>query len=302
MSNLSQLVYLNLYFNSISGTIPPETSKLSQLEYLRLSSNSISGTIPAQLGDISGLQYLFLTDNQVAYPRSSKARDEYNLATGVCRGAGSATCFGVPPQSCSAFADAQLSVTDPNECVVCDDKTAGLILVSVCIFVGIVALAAFVRFIVRNPTALKRWVSTAAILFNHAQTASIIASMRLDWPRSLLAITSTLKLDLLMLPSASCLVGEGDGTSFGLYATSAASVMLLVLLAPILARHAALCRRRLDIADSAELVLSLIYSLLFTFGRGLVLKFVAYTAEVKYILVYSLLTVPPSASWAVGSI
>ena len=95
----------------------------------------------------------------------------------------------MPPDSCSAFADALLSVTDPNECVVCDNQTAGLV-VGVCILVGIIALAAFVRLVVRNPLALKRWVSTAAILFNHAQTASIVASMRLDWPRSLLAIAS----------------------------------------------------------------------------------------------------------------
>ena len=56
-------------------------------------------------------------------------------------------------------------------------------------------------------------------------------------------------------------------------------LILLLLLAPILVRHVALCRRRLDIADTAELVLSLIYSLLFTFGWSLVLEFVAYAVD-----------------------
>ena len=172
----------------------------------------------------------------------------------------------------------QLSLADPNKCVVCDDQTAGLVLVGVCILIGIVALAAFVRLVVRHPAALKRWVSTAAILINHAQTASIIASMRLEWPRSLVAIASALKLNMLMLPSASCFVG-GEDSPFDTYAVSASSAILLLLLAPILVRHVALCRRRLDIADTAELVLSLIYSLLFTFGWSLVLEVVAYAVD-----------------------
>ena len=279
LGDISGLGELRLYNNRLSGTIPADTGKLSQLTWLYLYNNRLSGTVPAQLGDISGLSELDMSDNQLAYPRSSEERDEYNRAMRICRGAGSATCLGVPPDGCSAFADVKLSVTDPNKCVLCDDQTAGLVLVGVCILIGIVALAAFVCFIVRHPAALKRWVSTAAILINHAQTASILASMRLDWPRSLLAIASALKLNLLMLPSAGCFVGGEDGSSFEQYAIYASSAMLLLLLAPILTRHVALCRRRLDIADTAELVLSLIYSLLFTFGWSLVLDYLAYAPD-----------------------
>ena len=276
LGDIAQLQELWLYGNSISGTIPAEMGKLSQLERLNLFSNSISGTIPSQLASLASLEVLDVGNNRLAYPRSSEARVDYDLATRICRGAGSVESVGVPPDSCSAFADAQLSVTDPNECVVCDNQTASLIVVGVCILVGIIALAAFVRFVVRNPWALKRLVSTAAILFNHAQTASIVASMRLEWPRSLIAITSALKLDLLMLPSASCLVGGGDESAFDYHALCASSAMLVSLLAPLLVKYVALCCRRLAIADTAELVLSLIYSLLFTFAWSLVLELVAY--------------------------
>ena len=59
--DISQLWYLRLDGNSISGTIPPQTSKLSQLEYLYLpqtldlSHNSISGTIPPDTSKLSPL-------------------------------------------------------------------------------------------------------------------------------------------------------------------------------------------------------------------------------------------------------
>mmetsp|Transcript_44774 Transcript_44774/g.145479 ORF Transcript_44774/g.145479 Transcript_44774/m.145479 type:complete len:727 (+) Transcript_44774:1862-4042(+) len=100
--------------------------------------------------------------------------------------------------------------------------------------------------------------------------------MRLEWPLSLLAIASPLKLDLLMLPSANCLIGAEDNSVFEAYTVYASSAVLVLLLAPLLVKYFALCRRRLAIADTAELLLSLIYSLLFTFAWSIVLELVPY--------------------------
>ena len=276
LGDISGLRRLKLDNNRLSGTIPTQLGDISGLKKLVLGNNRLSGTIPAQLGDISGLRFLYLSNNQLAYPRSSSARTEYDTATRICRSGARTDCRGIPPVGCSAFADAQLFVADPNECVVCDNVTVDLVVVSLCILVGVSALAVFIRFVIRNPAALKlkRWVSSAAILINHAQTASIIASMRLEWPRSLRVITAALQLDLIMLPSASCLFGKGS--RFERYALYASSAVLALLLSPLLVKRVALCCRRLAIADTAELMLSLVYSLLFTFAWSLVLEFVAY--------------------------
>ena len=59
-----------------------------------------------------------------------------------------------------------------------------------------------IRLAVQDPSSLKRWVSTATILVNHAQTVSIIASLRLEWPNSLIELASALRLEM---PHASCL-------------------------------------------------------------------------------------------------
>ena len=118
---------------------------------------------------VSTLTLLDLRGNGLAYPSSSGARTEYAFATRICRGGASATCLGVPPEGCSAFANARPSVADPNECVLCDNLTAGLVF-GICVVVaGVAALAVFIRIIIRHPKALKRWVSTATILINHAQ-------------------------------------------------------------------------------------------------------------------------------------
>ena len=264
---------LDLPGYGLSGTIPPELGSNAQLTRIDLSSNRLSGSLPAQLGNLVSLASLDLRGNLLSYPRSNAARAEYDLATRNCRGLGT-NCLGIPPDSCSAFANAIPSVTDPNDCVVCDDSITGLIIIGVCVIAGVIALALFVRFVIRYPLAMKRWVSSAAILINHAQMASIVASMRLDWPYSLRAIASALRFDLLIFPSASCLLKA----SFKAYVLSASSGVLVLLLTPIFVKSTAIQCRRFAIADTAELVLSIIYSLFFTFAFGLVLKYVVYVA------------------------
>jgi len=54
---------------------------------LDLSSRGLTGSIPAELADLRrqlpGLRTLDLRDNQLAYPRTSEARVEYDLATRI---------------------------------------------------------------------------------------------------------------------------------------------------------------------------------------------------------------------------
>ena len=65
LSNLSELIHLDLNGNELSGSIPSELGNLSNLNYLRLNSNQLTGNIPAELGNLSNLNYLILNSNQL---------------------------------------------------------------------------------------------------------------------------------------------------------------------------------------------------------------------------------------------
>merc|ERR1712194_640793 len=54
---------LNLFSNSLKGTIPPEVGILTAVTYLRLQSNSLSGTISPELSRLTAVTYLYLTSN-----------------------------------------------------------------------------------------------------------------------------------------------------------------------------------------------------------------------------------------------
>lgn len=59
--------YVDMYWNRISGTVPPKLSHLHALSRLALSNNTISGTIPTQLGRLTSLQsFLDLFGNRIS--------------------------------------------------------------------------------------------------------------------------------------------------------------------------------------------------------------------------------------------
>ncbi|KAJ8541534.1 hypothetical protein K7X08_002350 [Anisodus acutangulus] len=68
----SSLRILDLSFNALTGSIPPEIGRLSKLKQLSLSSNLFQGQIPKEIGSCSELQQLELFDNQL----SGKIPDE----------------------------------------------------------------------------------------------------------------------------------------------------------------------------------------------------------------------------------
>ena len=63
---LSNLEYLNLAHNELSGPIPVELGNLTALTNLDLSGNELSGPIPSQLGGLTQLTWLWLWGNQLS--------------------------------------------------------------------------------------------------------------------------------------------------------------------------------------------------------------------------------------------
>ncbi len=66
LGNLSNLRELWLDSNQLSGSIPPELGNLSNLEDLSLECNQLSGSIPRELGSLSNLKYITLSQNQLS--------------------------------------------------------------------------------------------------------------------------------------------------------------------------------------------------------------------------------------------
>ena len=65
LGQLSELLELRLFRNTLSGSIPPELGRLVNLEDLNLGTNQLSGSIPPELGQIVNLKNLDLWRNQL---------------------------------------------------------------------------------------------------------------------------------------------------------------------------------------------------------------------------------------------
>lgn len=62
---MSQLQYISIYNNSISGMIPASFERLSNLRRMSMFNNSLNGTLPEALSNLSNLQEVYLSSNQL---------------------------------------------------------------------------------------------------------------------------------------------------------------------------------------------------------------------------------------------
>ena len=65
IGNLTNLTYLSLSSIGFTGSIPPEIGNLTNLEYLNFNSNQLTGSIPPEIGNLTNLTYLYLYYNQL---------------------------------------------------------------------------------------------------------------------------------------------------------------------------------------------------------------------------------------------
>jgi len=105
-----------------------------------------------------------------------------------CRTDPSLACEGLPPRSCRAFGnDHVVALEDPNKCVACNmslSVTVAIMVLLVLLFVAV--LVGYIRLIYKYPDTLRRGVNTASLLIGHMQTVSILTSLQLSWPSSVL--------------------------------------------------------------------------------------------------------------------
>jgi Leucine-rich repeat (LRR) protein len=65
IGSLTNLTYLNLGYNELTGEIPPEIGSLTNLTYLNLGYNELTGEIPPEIGNLTNLTYLSLWNNEL---------------------------------------------------------------------------------------------------------------------------------------------------------------------------------------------------------------------------------------------
>ena len=64
--NLTNLGYLGLSNNKLSGEIPVEIGSMTNVGHLNLLSNELTGEIPSEIGSLMNLTILVLEDNQLS--------------------------------------------------------------------------------------------------------------------------------------------------------------------------------------------------------------------------------------------
>jgi len=65
-NNNGDMIGLDLYDNSLSGSLPSELGLLTDLQILRLASNALSGSLPSELGLLTDLQVLRFNHNTLS--------------------------------------------------------------------------------------------------------------------------------------------------------------------------------------------------------------------------------------------
>ena len=144
-----------------------------------------------------------------------------------------------------------------------------------------------IRLAVQDPSSLKRWVSTATILVNQNHADSQYhcerASLRVEWPNSLIELASALRLEM---PHASCLFNSDRDIiddiipRFGAYALFATTAALVSLVTPLLAKAIARSCGHFAPFDSAEVASSIVYAVVFSWR--LVFKYAVYTSRISF--------------------
>ncbi len=125
LSELDDLLHLNLSRNEIGGPIPDALGALKQLVYLRLTDNALDGPLPAELGDLTALRHLRIYGNDMEGVVPGSFAD---LELKTFRAGGSGVCL--PPSLDEWFE----GIDNTDDLVRCADK---LVIASPSVFYAI---------------------------------------------------------------------------------------------------------------------------------------------------------------------
>ena len=99
---------------------------------------------------------------------------------------------------------------------------------------ALLALAGVVKVALGNGDATRRWLSTLVIILNHTQTLSIIGSLSLQWPPTVIAILRFFRLDISLMRVECFEIMNDAQRLFWLYSFVLCCLFLLLLILPTL--------------------------------------------------------------------
>lgn len=114
ISKIPKLHTLDLSNNLFSGEVPSSFSNLKSLQYLRLNNNTFSGTIPSSLANMNQLALLDLSYNNLSGPLPRLLAKTYNFTGNslICAPGSKEVCYGTTPLPLS-FAVANSTYSQP---------------------------------------------------------------------------------------------------------------------------------------------------------------------------------------------
>ena len=283
---------LDLSGNALAGSLPSAADCLPRLTSLDLTQprrwdepGGVTGAIPQWLlGRLFSMTTLRLANNAFDDPTTFEAADAIGQLWQRCQAIGAAECSGVPPFGCSAFnrpGERYEVKLDNLECVRCPTplEIIGIagIMMGVVLFL-LLCVSGYTYFVRKYPEYGKTHVASVMILISHFQTLTIIGSMELGWPMIIKKILANINLPIAQIPLP-CILND-PVLEYILSYTETVIVLLLLVSAWLVARG----RRDLDglreREASAEYFLSILFSLLFTFGlRASVTLFLRYDPD-----------------------
>ena len=177
------VVGLALDDNNLNGELNDELTVVDSLQAVDLRGNEgLGGSLPSWVTE-APLE-VRLGVNDFDYNDGSSFASLFTR----CRTDQGLSCEGLPPRSCRAFGDDHVvSLEDPSKCVACGTSLTVAVSIMVLLLLLFAAcLVVYIRLIYKYPDALRKGVNTASLLIGHMQTVSILTSLKLSWPSSVL--------------------------------------------------------------------------------------------------------------------
>ena len=141
-----------------------------------------------------------------------------------CRGSGAGCGDGLPPISCVSFGgDYQVNLEEPSRCTDCGahNWVVPLLIVLAVALLSVALLCGYVWLVTRHPSAMRKGISTASLVFTHLVTLTlIVGNLQLVWPPSVKAMVEISSLNFLsmqMLVRPECVAADAFGAEDAVY-------------------------------------------------------------------------------------
>ena len=216
------------------------------------------------MNNLVALQYLYLADcNFTLGPGVPK-----ELLARCVSPASPLKCTGLPPESCSAFPHAAMTVD--QKCTQCPNtgwETALWMLGEVAAM--LLFFFVYYKLITHYPDKLKSWFSGFSMIASHMQLITIIIGLNLPWPPGFTIVAKTASVAWVALGSVGArpecaFVGIGSGGSAIVTAFALNLAVIFCLVAQALTRCCGRCccdrDKRDRLSDKAELAATIVFS------------------------------------------